>query len=160
LVLSCCATVPRFEAAGDIHAFLIAIRDGDRTAFDRYVDRPALKEQLRSRLLAELGDRSSAAALGALLARPLVDAGVDVLVRPDVFRAVALEFGYAPERPIPGVFAISTFVRPLDGDRACVFTRRDGPCVLVFRQEEGVFRLIGFEGRLEMGSGGKLHLVS
>ena len=28
--LAGCATIPRYEAAGDIHAFLVSIRDGDR----------------------------------------------------------------------------------------------------------------------------------
>ena len=41
--LAACATVPKFEAAGDIHAFLVAIRDGDRESFDAHVDRQALK---------------------------------------------------------------------------------------------------------------------
>ncbi len=160
LALAACATIPRFEAAGDVHAFLVAIRDGDRAAFDSHVDRSALKQQLRSRVLADLGKGGGAGALGGLLAGPLVDAGVDVLVRPDVFRAVAIEFGYAADKPLPGVFAISQFVRPLEGDRACVFTKRDGPCVLIFRREEGTYRLIGFEGRLELGPGGRPRLAS
>jgi len=154
-----CATIPRYEAANDIHAFLVSIRDGDRATFDQHVDRPALKEQLRSRLMTEAGrSNGSLGSLGALVAGPLVDFGVDTLVRPDVFRAVAVEHGYAPDRPIPGVIAIGQFVRPLDGGRACVITKRDGPCVLVFKNEGGSWKLIGFEGRIEFGKGGKLKL--
>jgi hypothetical protein len=154
-----CATVPRFEAANDIHAFLVSIRDGDRATFDQHVDKPALKEQLRSRLLTEAGKSNSPlGALGALITGPLIDLGVDTLVRPDVFRAVAIEHGYAPDKPIPGVVAIAQFVRPLDGGRACVITKRDGPCVLVFKNEEGTWRLIGFEGHIDLGKGGKLKL--
>lgn len=157
--LAGCATIPRYEAANDIHAFLIAIRDGDRAAFDAHVDRPALKEQLKSRLMAEAaGTNGSLGGLGALIAGPLVDIGVDTLVRPDVFRAVAIDHGYAPDKPIPGVIAIGQFVRPLDGGRACVITKRDGPCVLVFKDEAGVWKLIGFEGRIDLGKGGKLKL--
>jgi hypothetical protein len=158
-LLAGCATIPRYEAAGDIHAFLVSIRDGDRTTFDQHVDKPALKEQLRSRLMAEAGRSSgSLGSLGALVAGPLVDLGVDTLVRPDVFRAVAVEHGYAPDRPIPGVIAIGQFVRPLDGGRACVIAKRDGPCVLMFRNEGGAWKLIGFEGKIEFGKGGKLKL--
>jgi hypothetical protein len=157
--LAGCATIPRYEAANDIHAFLISIRDGDRATFDQHVDKPALKEQLRARLLTEAGRSSgSLGSLGALVAGPLVDFGVDTLVRPDVFRAVAVEHGYAPDRPIPGVIAIGQFVRPLDGDRACVIAKRDGPCVLMFKNEGGTWKLIGFEGRIEFGKGGKLKL--
>lgn len=145
--------MPRFEAAGDIRAFLVSIRDGDRAAFDAHVDRGALKENLRSRLLAAAAGSGGAATLGAALAGPFVDVAVDALVRPDVFRAVALEVGYAPDKPIPGSYAIAQFVRPLQDDRACVFTRSGGPCVLIFRREDGVFRLIGFEGRFEFANG-------
>ncbi len=157
--LAGCATIPRYEAAGDIHAFLVSIRDGDRPTFDAHVDKPALKEQLRSRFLAEAhASNGTLGALGALVTGPLIDVGVDTLVRPNVFRAIAVEHGYAPGRPIPGVIAIGQFVRPLDGGRACVITRKDGPCVLMFKNEDGTFKLIGFEGRIDMGKGGKLVL--
>jgi hypothetical protein len=158
--LGACAVVPRYEAANDIHAFLVAIRDGDRAGFDAHVDRAALKAQLRARLLADGAGSGAAGAVGALLAGPLVDIGVDTLVRPDVFRAIAIEVGYSADKPIPGVIAIGQFVRPLDDGRACVFTRRAGPCVLMFKDEGGVFKLIGFEGRIELGKGGRLKLQS
>lgn len=159
ILIAGCATIPRYEAANDIHAFLVSIRDGDRAVFDQHVDRPALKAQLRSRLMAEAaGSNGSLGALGALIAGPLVDVGVDALVKPEVFRAIAIDHGYAPDRPLPGVIAIGQFVRPLDGGRACVITRRDGPCVLVFKDEEGTWKLIGFEGRINLGKGGKLAL--
>ena len=157
--LAGCATVPRYEAASDIHAFLVSIRDGDRAAFDAHVDKPALKEQLRARLLGEAGHgNGSLGAFGAVLAGPLVDIGVDALVRPDVFRAIAAEHGYSPDKPVPNTIAIGQFVRPLDSGRACVFTRKGGPCVLMFKSEDGVYRLIGFEGNIDFGKGGKLKL--
>jgi hypothetical protein len=157
--LAGCATIPRFEAANDIHAFLVSIRDGDRATFDAHVDKSALKEQLRARFLTEAQQsKGTLGALGALVTGPLIDLGVDTLVRPDVFRAVAVEHGYAPDKPIPGVIAIAQFVQPLDGERACVIAKKDGPCVLVFKDEAGTWKLIGFEGRIEMGKGGKLKL--
>ncbi len=160
VALSACATIPRYEAANDIHAFLVSIRDGDRVAFDAHIDRPALKEQLKSRLMAEAASGNGAlGGLGGLIAGPLVDIGVDTLVRPDVFRAIAIDHGYAPDKPIPGVIAIGQFVRPLNSDRACVITKRDGPCMLVFKNEDGTWKLIGFEGRIDLGKGGKLKLT-
>jgi hypothetical protein len=160
LLLAGCATVPRYEAANDIHAFLVSIRDADTTGFDQHVDRSALKTQLRSRLLAEGADGGGASAVGAFLAGPLVDVAVDALVRPEVFRALAIELGYAPDKPIPSVLAIGALVRPLEGGRACVITRRDGPCVLMFKNEDGAWKLIGFEGKIGFGKGGRLRLVS
>ena len=35
LLLSSCATAQRYDAAGDVHALLIAIRDNDSAAFER-----------------------------------------------------------------------------------------------------------------------------
>jgi len=162
-LLSACSTLPRLEAANDIHAFLVAIRDGDNAAFDAHVDRPALKSQLKARLLSgavESSGAASPATLGALLVGPLVDVGVDTLVRPDVFRVIAGELGYSADKPIPSTLAISGFVRPVEDGRACIFTRRNGPCVLMFKDEAGVWKLIGFEGRIEMGKGGRLKLGS
>ena len=53
LMLSSCATVQKLDAAGDVHALLISIRDGDRATFDTLVDRRALKQEMQSRLIAE-----------------------------------------------------------------------------------------------------------
>ncbi len=146
-----CTTVPRFEAAGDIHEFLVAIRDGDQARFDAHVDRPALKAQLKSRLIAGQaaahGD-SSWQALGAALAGPLVDIGVDAYVQPQTFRAVALRLGYAPDKPIPGQIAITSSLRLIGDGDVCVVTKKDGPCTLVFKDESGVWKLIGYEGDL------------
>ena len=159
-----CATVPRYTAASDIHAFLVAVRDGDRAGFDAHVDRAALKTQLRSRLLAETAQAQGGAilaTLGAMLGGPLVDVAVDVLVRPEVFRAQALRMGYDPSQPIPGVFAIATRVKPLGDGRACVVAKPKGPCVFDFTDEQGVWRLSGYEGPLRdldrKGAGGPPH---
>ncbi len=151
--LAACATVPRFEAAGDIHAFLVSIRDSDQQAFDAHVDRDALKAQLKSRLIADQsakhGDGSWQALGAALLGGPLVDAGVDAFVQPDTFRAVAIRLGYAPDKPIPNRIQITAFLRNTGDGVVCVVTKKDGPCTLVFRDEAGTWRLIGYEGDIE-----------
>ena len=121
LAAAACATVPRLSAANDIHAFLVAVRDGDRARFDAHVDRGALKTQLRSRVLGETARANgtgSWATLGAALAGPLVDVAVDALVQPAVFRAEAVRLGYDPARPIPSTLALASLVRPVgDGRR-------------------------------------------
>lgn len=147
VTLAACATVPRFEAAGDIHALLVAVRDGDQAAFEAHIDRPALRNQLRARLIAEQAQRhgdQSWQAVGAALAGPLVGVAADRLIQPDVLRAAAIRFGYDPAKPIPGPLTITQALRRLDADRVCAFTRRDGPCVLIFRREEGVWKLVEF----------------
>ncbi len=154
-----CATLPRYRAAEDVHAFLVAVRDGDRARFEAHVDRPALTMQLRSRLIAEADrrdhGRTGLAMAAAALAAPLAGVAVDVAVRPDTFRAEALRLGYAPDRPLPPTLAIAALVRPLGDGRACVPDRRGGPCVLSFDESGGVWRLAGFEGPLDLAG---LHL--
>ena len=150
LALSSCATLPKLDAARDVHAFLVAVRDGDQAGFDAHVDRPALKLQMRSRAMAEapalLGQRDLGV-FGALLAGPIVDVAVDALVQPQVFRAVALRLGYSPDKPIPNSLAIAKGLRPLPGDRVCA-PEKDR-CSLVFGQgPDEVWRLIAYEGDL------------
>ena len=72
-----------------------------------------------------------------MLAGPLVDMGVDALVQPETFRAVALQVGYSPDRPLPNRIQISAFLRYTGDGEVCVVTRHDGPCTLVFRDEAG-----------------------
>ena len=89
-------------------------------------------------------------AMGAFLAQPLVGLAVDALVQPDVFRAVAESMGYSPDTPIPNRLAIASILRRLDADHVCAPIKANGPCVLTFRNEDGVWRLIDFEGDLSM----------
>jgi hypothetical protein len=155
LVLASCATTPEVDSASrDIHRFLIAIRDGDRAVFENHVDREALKVQLRSRVLAEAmrqgrgGDQVNA--LAALLGSSMMGVATDVLIQPEVFRAIAESRGYRPDMGMPSPMLIARAVRPLGGDAACVVFDSDGPCVLNFKNSGGNWRLIGFEGDLSM----------
>lgn len=152
-VLSGCSTVPRFEAANDIHVFLVAIRDGDRAAFDQHVDKPALKTNLKARLMTDAAHSSALSGVGAFLAGPLVDIAVDTAARPEVFRLVAAGYGYDPQKPLPSTLAIAGLVKPLDGGRACIVTRKGGPCSFIFKNEDGVWRLIDFQGHIALDKG-------
>jgi hypothetical protein len=150
-LVASCVGVDRYDAAGDVHAFLIAIRNNDAQTFNAHVDRPALKEQMRARLMAQAERRGgSMGALGAYLAGPLVSVAVDALVQPDVFRAVAEAMGYSPDAPIPNRLAIASVLRRLDSEHVCAPSKTNGPCLLVFRNEEGVWRLTDFDGDLSM----------
>jgi hypothetical protein len=150
LALGACATVTRYDAAGDIHALLVAIRDDDRQAFDAHVDRPALKAQMKSRISAAAIERGGA--LGGFLAQAfggVTDAIVDGAVQPSVFLAVAEAKGYRPSQPLPSRVAITGSLRYLEGDRVCVVDKKDGPCLLLFANEAGAWRLVAFEGPLD-----------
>lgn len=152
LALSSCATVQKLDAAGDVHALLISIRDGDRATFDGLVDRPALKQEIQSRLVAEARrDSRIPAALAAVLAPGLAEIAGDALIHPDVFRAVAEYYGYRRDMPIPGPIGISTQLKRLDDGRVCAVDKKDGPCLLIFTQgQDARWRLSGFAGELSM----------
>jgi Protein of unknown function (DUF2939) len=147
ILAQACAGATQISAGSDIHAFLLSIRDDDQAAFDAHIDRPALKRQLRAKLIVDASRRSDdLGALAAVVGRPLVDFAVDNLVQPEVFRAAAAEFGYSPDRPIPSTLVIAEAIRPIDDDHVCVPRKRDGPCVFDFTNEGGVWRLTAFEG--------------
>lgn len=147
LSLSACATVDRYDAAGDVHALLVAIRDQDRGAFDARVDRRALKYEIEGRLMAEARSRKvddKWAAVAAVLAGPAADLAGEALIRPETFRAAANYYGYTADKPLPSRVAIAGALRPLDGGRVCA-AKQDGPCMLTFTRDGSVWRLSGFD---------------
>jgi hypothetical protein len=154
LSLAACAATTRFDAAGDIHAFLTAVRDGDRAGFDAHVDRDALRTELRARIISETARRrgnTSVEAAGAILASPLLaGVAVDVLVRPEVFKAAAELLGYSSARPLPSRLTITQGLRYVDQGRVCVARNKTDPCLFVFANQGGIWKLVGYEGDLKI----------
>ncbi len=151
LTVTACATVQRYDAAQDIRAFLVAVRDGDRVTFDAHVDKPALKANLKARLLAWQASGhgvDSREALGALLAGPLVNVAVDALARPEVFRAAAELAGYGPATRTPPPLILGQDLKPMGDERVCALIRQK--CAFMFKREDDVWRLIDFEGDLSL----------
>ncbi len=153
VLVSACATGQRLSAAADVHALLIAIRDNDHAAFDARVDRDALEHQLESRILERTqgpGENNTTHTLGAALAGPLARLAGEALLRPEVFRAVAEYYGYRPDTPIPGEIAIAGALRSLPDGRVCAAKGHNGPCLLTFANEDGVWRLVSFDGDVSL----------
>ena len=65
-----------------------------------------------------------------------------------MFRAIAERRGYRPDMGMPTADLISRYVRDIGADAVCVVFSSDGPCQLIFRNQGGVFRLVGYEGEL------------
>lgn len=153
LALAGCSTTQRLGAANDVHALLIAIRDGDQAAFDRHIDRAALRSQLEEVLIARAqgADRSgSLGSVASILAGPLANVAADALLRPRVFRSVAEYYGYRANQPIPGPVLIAARLRALPDGRVCATTRSNGPCVVTFARREGTWRLVSYDGDTSM----------
>ena len=152
LTLSACATVQKLDAAGDVHALLISIRDNDRATFDSLVDRRALQREIQGRLMAEASKKDERiAVLAALLGPSVAEVAGNALIQPNVFRAVAEYYGYTPQIRIPGQIGISTALRQLPDGRVCAMTNHAGPCMLTFTKAvDGRWKLSGFDGELSM----------
>lgn len=151
LALGACATTSRLDAAADVHALLVAVRDDNQKAFDRYVDRTALKRQIEGRLVQDTraSDAPNALkALGIALARPAAEVAAAALIQPYAFRTVAESYGYTPDQPIPGRVTIAGALKYLPDGRVCATEHKKGDCVLTFTNERGTWRLTGFEGDL------------
>lgn len=150
---SCATTAQRIDAAADVHALLVSIRDNDRATFEAHVDRTALKRSIESRLLQETR-RSSAhdalKALGVILAPGLAELAGETLVQPRVFRAVAEYYGYEPGDPLPNALVIASSLRHLQNGRVCATRTQGGPCLLTFTESAGVWKLSSFDGDLSM----------
>jgi len=148
LSLSACASVHRLDAANDVHALLVSIRDDDQATFDAHVDRQALQGEIEQRLTerATKGGDDNLKVIGRLLAPTLAQIAGDSLIQPGVFRTVAEHYGYKAGQPLPGAFAIASSLKALDDGRVCATRKKDGPCLLMFTQEQGTWRLSGFEG--------------
>ena len=150
LALASCASVRKLDAANDVHALLISIRDNDQVAFDAHVDRPALKKEIERRLVAEGAKDERLGALAALLAPGLAELAGEALVQPSVFRSVAEHYGYTPKTKIPGPLAISQALKTLPDGRMCATRTKGGPCLLYFTQgADDRWRLSGFEGEVK-----------
>jgi hypothetical protein len=153
LLLAACATPERLSAAHDVHTLLVAIRDDDRAAFDAHIDRAALEAEIQDILVRQtkaaglgsgvLGD--GVTGLGLLMSGPLSHAAGGVLLRPDVFRAVADEYGYSPEKPLPGTLGLASALTPIASGRVCAKDPRTGACLLTFAEESGTWRLVAFD---------------
>jgi hypothetical protein len=150
LAVSACASVTRLDAANDVHALLLSIRDNDQAAFDAHVDRGALKQVIQAKLDQRVGKDEKLKGIAAILGPSLVDFAGEALIQPRVFKMVAEQYGYTPETKIPGPVAIAGALKQLPDGRVCATKKKDGPCVLVFTKEQGVWKLTGFEGDLSM----------
>jgi hypothetical protein len=146
--LSACATATRYDAAGDVHALLVAIRDNDHAAFDARVDRPALKAEIETQLVRKargLNVSGGWQAAAIALARPAADVASAALIRPETFRYAADYYGYTPDKPIPDRITIAAGLRYIGSDQVCAAKTKTGPCLLTFTLEGGTWRLSGFD---------------
>ena len=154
LCLTACATGERLSAAGDVHSLLLAIRDDDRAAFDAHIDRAALEGEMQLILVQQAKAAGLPPAIdgpGLLASGPLSHVAGRVILRPDVFRAIAEYYGYRPDQPIPGTLSLAAALNPLPDGRVCAKERHGGACLLTFANENGSWKLVAFDARRALG---------
>jgi hypothetical protein len=151
MTLAACATAQKLGAANDVHALLISIRDNDSRTFDAHVDHEALKTQLRGFLEAQLNKNKQLKGLSGLLGQSgVIEFADEALVQPKTFRLVAEQYGYKPDTPIPNAVVIAEALRKLPDGTVCATKGKNGPCMLIFAKENGVWKLTRFEGDFSM----------
>lgn len=151
LVAAGCATTTRIDAAGDVHELLVAVRDNDSKAFERHIDRDALRRQIEGRMVREANASNAPQALkslGIALSQPGAAMAEAVMLQPGFLKMAAEHYGYTPDQPVPGRMAIASSLKSLDDGRVCVTREKAGPCLLYFTNRFGTWRLSGFEGEL------------
>ena len=145
-VAACQQAATQYDAAEDVRAFIVAVREGDEATFERHVDRPALREQLLGQVRAAIGDQ--AGPLGGAFA----EQAVDQLIRPESFQ-LALKQAGAPERT-PTAAEIATQLRVVEGGRVCLPRSQGGPCAITFAERGQDWKLVAIDaGDVNIGSG-------
>lgn len=143
---ACSGAQTKLEAAEDVRAFLVAIRENDRAAFDRHVDREALRTQVLGQL------REQAGPLAEALGGSFADQAADQLIRPESFQ-MALERSGAPSRT-PTAPEIATQLRVVEDGRVCLPRAPNGPCAITFAEQGEVWRLVAIDvGDVGFGGG-------
>ena len=146
LTVTACASVQRLDAANDVHALLVSIRDNDSAAFDAHVDHDALKRELSAKLADRIGKDDRMKGLARLLGPSVIDFADQALVQPKTFRTVAEQYGYKSDTKIPSAVAIAAALKTLPDGRVCATKKKGGTCVLTFTKENGAWKLTSFDG--------------
>ena len=144
---ACSSAQTKYDAAEDVRAFIVAVREGDSATFEKHIDRPVLRRQVLAQVQAALGGGEIAGALGGSLA----ESAADQLLRPESFR-LALERSGAPART-PTAAEIATQLRETDGGQVCLPRSPEGPCAITFAKQGEVWRLVAIEaGDVQVGT--------
>ena len=149
LVAGCERPQERLDAARDVHAFLKAAREGDRTTFDRHVDRPALKANLRG----EIDEVLAGQPIPARMRDQLLDQLVDNL-GPEMFQVATQGVGPLAGRT-PSAAEIAAVLKPLGSTQVCLPPQPGADqCAATFEKRGDTWRLVAVDSSsLRVGPG-------
>jgi hypothetical protein len=140
VLLGCSGGAQQRDAADDVRAFLHASRTGDAAAFERHVDRPALREVLMQEVQTNMpGIVRSLERRGVAL-----DAHVEGMISPYAFRQ-ALARGGARDRTPPEA-EVAALLVVVDEQRVCLPGATREVCSMTFTKgPDGVWRLTAMD---------------
>lgn len=143
-LVSACATGPGpSEAATDVRAFAMALRDRDMAGIESRIDRPALQGQVNglARQIAsdEIAKRTGGGGTGAILglfgadlAAPIIERLAARALQPDMLADMARRAGLTPETRLPGRTVTSLALRSVPDGRVCAPDPQTRGCLLYF----------------------------
>jgi hypothetical protein len=131
------------EAANDVRAFAIALRDRDLGGIESRIDRPALQNQVNglaraiaseeiSRRVGGGGTGTVLGMFGADLASPVIERLARRALEPDMLADFARKAGLTPETRAPGRFVTSLALRNVGDGRVCAPDPQSRSCLLYF----------------------------
>jgi predicted small secreted protein len=144
LTLTACATGPgASDAAPDVRAFAMALRDRDMAGIESRIDRPALQGQVNglARALAaeEIAKRTGGGGAGSLLglfgadlAAPIIERLAARALQPDVLADLSRRAGLTPETRLPGRTVTALALRSVPDGRVCAPDPQTRSCLLYF----------------------------
>ena len=149
LLAACEAPQQRLSAAEDVRSFLVAAREGDEATFDRHVDRPALKANLRG----EIDEVLAGQPIPARMRDQLLDQLVDGL-GPEMFQAATQGAGPLAGRT-PSAAEIAAVLKPLGPTRVCLPPQPGADqCAATFEKKGETWKLVAVDaGSLRVGPG-------
>lgn len=129
-----CAKRPEPDAGTTVQALLAAAQAGDAKAFEAYVDRPALRADLRQQMIG-VGHAN-----GLDVGGPS-DLALDRMIGPQAFKLVQAG---APLANAPSPAQVSALLKTLDKTRVCLHDLTpQQKCRLTFAREAPGWRLVG-----------------
>jgi hypothetical protein len=132
---ACARKPPEASAADTAQALLTAAWSGDSPAFEKAIDRPAVRADLRRQLLAVAQVNALSVEGGAS------DQALDRMITPASFRLVQAESG-APLPAAPSRAQTAALLTPTGKDEACMKGAAQA-CVLTFAKGADGWRLVG-----------------
>jgi hypothetical protein len=151
LGVTACGVARPKDPAESASRLLAAAMQNDRTAFEKQIDRPALREDVR-RQVSQFARATSLDVEGGPS-----EFALDRMISPEAFRVVRVGSHEALARP-PTPAEVAPLIKPVDKQHVCLQgAETPHDCLLTFARGKDGWRLVGMKAmdlRIEVASAG------